>query len=771
MELAAVVDNIRAFLLKMDAIDLPRELAAAAAELRAALDDRFKTATQEMQTAHHEQQRIQALLDVINLEIWYASPDQNLLMVNEAARRGLGLEPTQIVSIPQILEKIQVFDARGQPRPQEAAPMVRALRGETVQNEIEIVQHPGNGHLMYREVDAAPVKDAEGKILGAVASVRDMSRLRQLEAQKMKLYEIISALSVAASLDEVIQTIVETGLMSLTDYSGAVALLTEDKQFIEHVKEFGVPIKVIKRFRRVPIDMHAPMTVAVRQNKPIWIETPEQYAAEFPEIYRTVQPLTGTQALACIPLVADQQVIGGLGFGFRVPTPFSETDRTFLMTVANHCAKAIHQARLMEQIQEQTRQTQRLYEVTAALSQTTTLPEVIQVIEEKVFAPNNQFSGAVGLLSEDETRVDIVAEFGIPIEVMTQYRSIPIESNAGLSLAIRTRQPYWVETPEQYAALLPENYAVTQHITGVQALFTLPLMVGDRAIGGLAVGFQQPTPFSESTRHFYMSIANHCAKAIERAQLIEVLQKQAKTIQVKNQEHQEFAYIASHDLREPLRKVQQFTERLKADLQDKLDGRHLDYLNRIQASNNRMQQLLEHLLTYSRITSHAEPFQRVDLNKVLQNVLTDLEFVLQETGGKVTVEPLPTLDADPVQMQQLFQNLLHNALKFRHPDVPPEIKIRCQQEHSVCHVLVEDNGIGFEQTDAERIFLPFQRLHGRSQYEGYGMGLPICKRIVERHKGTITATSTVGAGAVFRVTLPLKQIGTRPLVLRGFSRD
>jgi len=174
-------------------------------------------------------------------------------------------------------------------------------------------------------------------------------------------------------------------------------------------------------------------------------------------------------------------------------------------------------------------------------------------------------------------------------------------------------------------------------------------------------------------------------------------------------------------------------------------------------ATERMQSLLAGLLDYSRVTTASEPFKEVDLSDVIGEVLSDLEVRIVKTGGEMHVEGLPVISADPTQMRQLFQNLIGNALKFHKEGEKPRVKVHCAAAGSAWQIMVEDNGIGFEERYLDRIFAPFQKLHSRSEYEGTGMGLAICKKIVERHGGSITATSTPGAGTIFIVRLPLRQ--------------
>ncbi len=222
-----------------------------------------------------------------------------------------------------------------------------------------------------------------------------------------------------------------------------------------------------------------------------------------------------------------------------------------------------------------------------------------------------------------------------------------------------------------------------------------------------------------------------------------------------NRELEDFATVASHDLQEPLRKVQFFIDRLGTKLGGSLDEEAQGHLDRVLNASDRVQRLIDDLFAFARVKTRAEPFVAVDLGAVARAVAQDLEARIQDANGKVELGALPTIEADPVQMRQLLQNLLANALKFHRKDVPPVVTVRSEPgEGDTCRLLVTDNGIGFEEKYLDRIFTIFHRLHGRDEYEGTGVGLAICRRIVERHGGTITATSRPMQGSTFIVTMP-----------------
>ena len=242
------------------------------------------------------------------------------------------------------------------------------------------------------------------------------------------------------------------------------------------------------------------------------------------------------------------------------------------------------------------------------------------------------------------------------------------------------------------------------------------------------------------------------------------LARQALELGRSNAELEQFAYVASHDLQEPLRKIQAFGERLNAKCADSISDQGRDYLKRMQNAAKRMQVLINDLLTFSRVTTRASSFTPVNLKRVVREVLLDMDFRIEQTQGRVEVGDLPVIEGDSTQMRQLFQNLIGNALKFNREGVAPVVRIRSEtirdsrkKGGAFCRIFVEDNGIGFEETYAERIFGVFQRLHGRGVYEGTGIGLAVCRKIVERHGGSIQANSTPGQGSVFTIIMPLNE--------------
>ena len=238
-------------------------------------------------------------------------------------------------------------------------------------------------------------------------------------------------------------------------------------------------------------------------------------------------------------------------------------------------------------------------------------------------------------------------------------------------------------------------------------------------------------------------------------------------LEVANRDLDRFAFMASHDLQEPLRKINLFSERLDSEYGDKIDEDGRRYINRIQNASSRLQSLIKDVLTFSKIPSDQSSFSKCDLNQLLAEVVSELESTIQEKNAVVKIEELPTLYVNPNLMRLLYFNLINNSLKYSKKDVAPLIRIYSEPatvneklngvetKKKYCRIFVSDNGIGFEQEFSEQIFDMFRRLHNHTEYEGTGIGLTLCKKIVEVHNGFISAKSALGEGATFIVSLPM----------------
>jgi light-regulated signal transduction histidine kinase (bacteriophytochrome) len=288
---------------------------------------------------------------------------------------------------------------------------------------------------------------------------------------------------------------------------------------------------------------------------------------------------------------------------------------------------------------------------------------------------------------------------------------------------------------------------------GMEAYACHPLMVGGRFLGSLSFGTRTRTQFTEEELSLMKAMSDLVVSAIERKRSQKALQLTAEEVKRSNHDLEQFAYIASHDLQEPLRAVDGYVKLLRRRFPQNVDAKALEYINGAVEGAGRMERLINDLLEFSRVGTRGGSFSPADLNAVLDEALHNLQTSINSSQAIITRAALPTLAVDATQMMQLFQNLIGNALKFC-GERTPEIFVGAQKEPGRWVFSIGDNGIGIEPQYFERVFQIFQRLHTRKHYPGTGIGLAICKKIVERHDGAIWIKSEPGQGATFYFSLP-----------------
>ena len=392
--------------------------------------------------------------------------------------------------------------------------------------------------------------------------------------------------------------------------------------------------------------------------------------------------------------------------------------------------------------------------------------------------PSNQMNNGIEqalqtigeFLNADRGHIFLFADGSKKIRKTYQWLKPQVAAEFEMHQEITLKQWPWFAAKVQrheiinipHIANLPAEAHLEQELLqtmGVKSSVNVPMVYRDSLAGflGFDALLSQQT-WSEEDIALLKIVGEIFVNALERKRTEARLQTYAANLERSNQELQNFAYIASHDLQEPLRKIQLFSNRLKTH-QNEFDEQSLDYLERMFNASTRMQSLIQDLLEYSRLTTHGQPFTPVNLSKITSDVLSDLEVRIQESQAQIAVGLLPTIEADPMQMHQLLLNLIGNALKYYRPEEAPIVTVRAKIEDNVCRLSVADNGIGFDEKYSERIFRVFERLHGREKYEGTGIGLAICRKIIDRHGGEITVSSKPGEGSTFTVLLPVTQSG------------
>jgi signal transduction histidine kinase/DNA-binding LacI/PurR family transcriptional regulator len=375
-----------------------------------------------------------------------------------------------------------------------------------------------------------------------------------------------------------------------------------------------------------------------------------------------------------------------------------------------------------------------IHSFTQRLNTTFEIPELVEMIAEHL----QKMGFSTFYLSLYENPQATIEQARLILAYYHQNRlDIPSE---GLLFELPDLAPTgWLDTKEVYALILIPLYFETNQL-GFILLKRVPFFMNGIVYTSLQI---------QLSSALWGTLLFQKQKQTELALL-----EQARNLARSNADLQQFAYIASHDLQEPLRKITVFCGRLMSRA-DRYSESDRDYLERMHSAATRMQTLINDLLAYSRLTSKMQPFTPVDLTQIAEEVLSDLEIKISQTQARIEVEKLPVIYADPLQMRQLFQNLISNGLKFNREGIPPVLKISSAIQGANYAITFEDNGIGIEKSYFDRIFVLFERLHGRSAYEGSGIGLAVCKKIVERHGGTITIESNPGEGSRFIVILPV----------------
>lgn len=405
--------------------------------------------------------------------------------------------------------------------------------------------------------------------------------------------------------------------------------------------------------------------------------------------------------------------------------------------------------RAEEALERSVRRFELLSHTAEALLQSTSPQEVVESLCRKVMEHLDCHAFFNFLVEENAGRLRLNAYAGIP-----EAEAKAIEwLDYGVAVcgcaardACRMVAEHIPDTPDPRTELV-KSY-------GIKAYACHPLFAHDgKVVGTLSFGSRSRETFNEDDLSLMKAVADQVSVAMVRMQGEQALRRTADDLARSNKDLEQFAYVSSHDLREPLRTVTGFVQLLQDRYRDRLDERANEYIDYAVDGAKRMQQLIDDLLAYSRVGSSGAAFRPLDVGQTLDRVLIALKGSIEESHAEVTRDEMPVIFADPTLLAQVFQNLIGNAIKFR-SSAPPSIHVGATREKNAWLFTVRDNGIGMEQKYADRIFVIFKRLHTRDKYPGTGIGLAICKRIVEQHGGSIWVESELGRGATFSFTIP-----------------
>jgi PAS domain S-box-containing protein len=650
------------------------------------------------------------------------------------------------------------------------------------------------GHLPVRSYLAAPVKSRSGEVLGGLffghpdpgvfsaraehlaaglasqaAVALDNARLfgqlqgshaqleRRVHERTQELEAQAMSLDAFAAFTEAVGT--ETDVLTLAQEAIAVLRTRFPDDTIGYYEPEGELWK-LQVWTDAPVEILKALQDGLPSDTPMIRRILDARAPAFTDAWNAdEEQLHGTTMYAAVggyPLTIDGQVRGILSIGRTRTAEWTGRDRALFSAVGRSFTLALERAAQTTHIAAQR---DALEARSRALEAFALLTKDLNVDADPVNLIRRAQEILMSLLPEgytlywqpEDTRWisrSQVGSLGHPELQGAVDAGLPRGQAATLDQCWTTRQAVF---QDQYA----QGADTAAHlVTHVQAAAMLPVLVNGVPHGMIGVGIfeqRQWTPMDEAV---LKTVARSLGLALEGALSAQALKDRTRELERSNAELERFAYVASHDLQEPLRTITSFSELVERRYSSVLDERGRMYLGQIRKGSTRMKVLIDDLLVFSRLNAVREPYRATDLAGPLNEALTRLHAAVEESGAVIHHGPLPVVTGDPSELAQLFQNLIGNAIKFRRADVPPEIHVQAVLEDAAWHVTVQDNGIGFEAQYADRVFGMFQRLHSRDQFEGTGLGLAIVKKIVEHHGGRIWAESAPGQGTTIHLTLP-----------------
>lgn len=611
----------------------------------------------------------------------------------------------------------------------------------------------------------------EVAFLGAIGNVigvaLENARLFQSTQQGLErvraLHEIDNAITSTLDLRTVLHVLMEKIDLVLPYSATTVRLFNEASGFLEPIACRNLNEKEWKADKwkggrgipNVVFESKAPWTVSNVQTDPSIKDT------EFFRKHSLVSYLG-------VPLVVKAEILGVLGFYTREEHDFSAEEVEFLSTIAGQAAIAIHNSQLYEQLSATNRRREKLLKDLSGLytALTPLAPaESVQAVMDGFIEMLMESTGAEMALIRlrNETRDGfIAAQRGFPEYYLNAVKIIKPGSAA--DVVFDTGEPIIAPDITMESRLKGK----VQLQVGLRSCAMLPLKARGEVRGIIHLASREVGYFNESQKDHLIAIARQIGIMLENRELFdavtasrdrlemvnETLVRQTEELARSNADLEQFAYVASHDLQEPLRMITGYTQLLAKRYGDKLDQNANEYIAYAVEGAKRMQRLIHDLLDYSRVGTKGKEFAPADCQTIVTKTLRTLQPAIQESAATITHDSLPTVTGDAAQLTQLFQNLIANAIKYR-DSKPPVVQVSCKQEGGHWLFSVRDNGIGIDPQYANRIFVIFQRLHGRDKYAGTGIGLAVCKKIVERHGGRIWVESELGDGATFHFTIPM----------------
>jgi len=655
----------------------------------------------------------------------------------------------------------------------------KRLKGETVPQRYEIKRLRKDGKTVWHEIMVSDPINYRGRpaIMGHEIDISESKRaekeIRRRNEELSALNAIVVSMVQSHNQKDIMDNALEK-VLEITHMDGAIIrLLDEERDELAMIsrKGFqGFSPQHLEEMTRIKVDGSL-SGQPVLSGEPLVIEDLSKFKS--PHFTRNTMRKEGIQSIVLFPLRSKDRIHGVLNVVSRTPRRFAPQDVQLLNSIAFQIGVAIETAQLYEEAQIRRQEAETLNKINMQISSTLELKEVLRLIVENARNLLKTDMAFLAPLNEDTGVARIIASVGTRIRAFDNMDIYPGQGIGGKVLL--TGEPF-ITHDYLNDDRISHEYDAPARAEGFVGNMSIPINFKGRTSGVLWVVTRSERHFTKQDQDIAVNLANQAAIAIENARLYQELKESAAELERSNQELQQFAYVASHDLQEPLRMVASYTQLLARRYKGKLDSDADEFIAYAVDGASRMQQLINGLLTYSRVGTKAKDLEPTDCKAVFERTLDNLQKAVEESGAKVTHDPLPTVMADRMQLGQLLQNMIGNAIKF-HGEEPPRVHLSAEKiENSAIRIpqslrgvgpsgpeaemkkgwvfSVRDNGIGIDPEFAERIFIIFQRLHNRREYPGTGIGLAVCKKIVERHGGRIWVESKPGKGSTFYFTIP-----------------
>jgi len=689
--------------------------------------------------------RTKLILDVAGDGICGVDHEGKIIFANPAAQRMLGFEGETIVG-RSLGEALGHADANGQPFA-DNSPILQAMKHAAACVSSDEIFRRRDGTSFVVDYVCNPIIE-QGRFSGAVIAFTDVTNRKRAQEEVQGRYREIAALHdigqmIFASNDfnAVLDDILDRSLSLFSLDLGNLRLLRSDGSMqLCACRGYNDPGRQGKPSAALREGGRLDLLRSVASGKGVVLD--DIASADGLQSLKA----EGARSVVIVPIITTTETLGIIEVASRVPRHFRLDEVRLLEAIGHQIGIAIQKARLVEEAERRARQQEALNAIAMATSQTLNFEEALQIALDKVLQATGREKGYIRLQDPVTGVLGLAAHRGISGGYLE-------------SLAEDLRPGSKSERVFTSGEALVINDAGDPSISeevrleGGRAFVWVPLKVRGATVGIINVSTTRQAPFQPHEVELLQAIGNVVGVAIENARLFQQLSKNAHELERSNADLQHFAYIASHDLQEPLRMVSSYMQLLSRRYKGKLDADADEFISFAVDGATRMQGLINALLSYSRVDTQGKAFEPTDCEKVLDGTLASLKNAIEDSGAQVSRSALPTVKADAVQLGQVFQNLIANAIKF-HNHSAPVVRISAEQKGAAWVFTFADNGIGFDPQHAERVFVMFQRLHGREEYPGTGIGLAVCKKIIERHGGRIWVDSKPGEGASFHFTLP-----------------